>query len=468
DDDDDDDEDNDDGGRIKVGVCAMSKKSHSRPMQEILDRLIRFKHIETFVFDEDTILNQPIEKWPICDCLVSFHSKGFPLEKAIQYVEMRKPFVINDLKTQYCLQDRSKVYRTLAHHGIDKPRYAVMNRDPSAEGMCQFSEADDYIEVNGSVFHKPFVEKPVNAEDHNVYIYFPSSAGGGSQRLFRKIGCRSSVYSPISTVRKVGSFMYEEFMPTDGTDVKVVYTVGPDYAHAEARKSPALDGKVERDKDGKEIRYPVLLTAKEKMIARTVCLAFKQNVCGFDLLRANGRSYVCDVNGFSFVKTSPKYYDDCAKILGNMILRQLAPSLHIPYSITYQSEDIPIVPTTSGTMMELRCVVAVMRHGDRTPKQKMKMEVKHKMFFNLFEKYGGFQAGHLKLKHPKQLQEVLDIARFLLSEYSSRPDGDLFEKQSKLEQLKSVLEMYGHFSGINRKVQFKYQSQSSPKKFQEK
>ena len=54
-----------------------------------------------------------------------------------------------------------------------------------------------------------------------------------------------------------------------------VYTVGPDYAHAEARKSPALDGKVERNKDGKEIRYPVLLSAKEKLLARTVCLAFK-------------------------------------------------------------------------------------------------------------------------------------------------------------------------------------------------
>lgn len=119
--------------------------------------------------------------------------------------------------------------------------------------------------------------------------------------------------------------------------------MGPDYAHAEARKSPALDGKVERDSEGKEIRYPVMLTSMEKLVARKVCMAFKvslqssrflrtrapglssflpspcgcqQTVCGFDLLRANGHSYVCDVNGFSFVKNSMKYYDDCAKVLG--------------------------------------------------------------------------------------------------------------------------------------------------------
>ena len=51
--------------------------------------------------------------------------------------------------------------------------------------------------------------------------------------------------------------------------------MGPDYAHAEARKSPALDGKVERDRDGKEIRYPVILSAQEKLLARKVSLAFK-------------------------------------------------------------------------------------------------------------------------------------------------------------------------------------------------
>ena len=69
-----------------------------------------------------------------------------------------------------------------------------------------------------------------------------------------------------------------------------MYTVGPDYAHAEARKSPALDGKVERDLDGKEVRYPVILSNAEKLIARKVCLAFKQLVCGFDLLRYHSAS----------------------------------------------------------------------------------------------------------------------------------------------------------------------------------
>ncbi|XP_008292119.1 inositol hexakisphosphate and diphosphoinositol-pentakisphosphate kinase 1 isoform X2 [Stegastes partitus] len=448
--------------QIVVGICAMMKKSKSKPMTQILERLCKFDYIDVVIFPEEVILEEPVERWPLCDCLISFHSKGFPLDKAVEYAKLRNPLLINDLNMQYFIQDRREVYRILQEEGIDLPRYAVLNRDPDNPEECNLVEGEDHVEVNGEVFPKPFVEKPVCAEDHNVYIYYPTSAGGGSQRLFRKIGSRSSVYSPESSVRKTGSYIYEEFMPTDGTDVKV-YTVGPDYAHAEARKSPALDGKVERDSEGKEIRYPVMLTAMEKLVARKVCLAFKQTVCGFDLLRANGHSFVCDVNGFSFVKNSMKYYDDCAKVLGNMVMRELAPQFHIPWSIPMEAEDIPIVPTTSGTMMELRCVIAIIRHGDRTPKQKMKMEVRHPRFFELFDKYGGYKTGKLKLKKPKQLQEVLDIARLLLVELGQHNDCEIEEKKSKLEQLKTVLEMYGHFSGINRKVQLTYLRNGQPK-----
>ncbi|XP_075934934.1 inositol hexakisphosphate and diphosphoinositol-pentakisphosphate kinase 2 isoform X9 [Anarhichas minor] len=448
--------------QIVVGICCMMKKSKSKPMTQILERLCKFEFITVVIFPEDAILNEPVDKWPLCDCLISFHSKGFPLDKAVSYAKLRNPLLLNDLNMQYYIQDRREVYRILQEEGIDLPRYAVLNRDPDNPDECNLVEGEDHVEVNGEVFQKPFVEKPVCAEDHNVYIYYPTSAGGGSQRLFRKIGSRSSVYSPETTVRKTGSYIYEEFMPTDGTDVKV-YTVGPDYAHAEARKSPALDGKVERDSEGKEVRYPVMLSAMEKLVARKVCLAFKQTVCGFDLLRANGHSYVCDVNGFSFVKNSMKYYDDCAKILGNIVMRELAPQFQIPWSIPTEAEDIPIVPTTSGTMMELRCVIAVIRHGDRTPKQKMKMEVRNPLFFDLFDKYGGYKTGKLKLKKPKQLQEVLDITRQLLAELGQHNDCEIEEKKSKLEQLKTVLEMYGHFSGINRKVQLTYLPHGQPK-----
>ena len=89
---------------------------------------------------------------------------------------------------------------------------------------------------------------------------------------------------------------------------------------------------------------------------------------------------MCDVNGFSFVKTSQKYYDDCSQLLADIILQNLAPQLWIPPQIDFptkkQSEETPVM---SSATMELRCVIAIIRHGDRTPKQKMKMVVTHEL-----------------------------------------------------------------------------------------
>jgi inositol-hexakisphosphate/diphosphoinositol-pentakisphosphate 1-kinase len=57
------------------------------------------------------------------------------------------------------------------------------------------------------------------------------------------------------------------------------------------------------------------------------------------------------------------------------------------------------------------------------------------------------------------------VARTLLKKCSddSVETLDTKETRTKLIQIKSVLEMYGHFSGINRKIQFKYQKNGKKK-----
>lgn len=144
-------------------------------------------------------------------------------------------------------------------------------------------------------------------------------------------------------------------------DIKV-YTLGPTFVHAESRKSPFVDGVVRRNTEGKEIRFITNLSVEERRIASCVAKAFKQNICGFDVLRVDGKSYVIDVNGWSFVKGNDFYYDKCAEIVAKFCMTRFP--------------SIPKTPSSTGSISprekgwRLKCNIAVFRHADRTPKSK--------------------------------------------------------------------------------------------------
>ena len=204
-------------------------------------------------------------------------------------------------------------------------------------------------------------------------------------------------------------------------------------------------------------------------------------MCGFDLLRVQEGdslvSYVCDVNGWSFVKNSKKYYEDCVQILTEHMLAAVKPaSLHgfstldpllknfddvvqpkkkrrknvtsfldrakfifqneiewhesVSAQEVMDQNDLGIIPvreipdmltsdpasisasssvagddeTTTGAEFpsshkeELRCVITVVRHGDRTPKQKLKMETDEYHLLRYFHEHTDNCKKDLKVK----------------------------------------------------------------------
>ncbi|KAH8830781.1 histidine phosphatase superfamily-domain-containing protein [Flagelloscypha sp. PMI_526] len=373
--------------KLVLGVCAMDIKARSKAMTEILTRIKSRGRVEVKVFGDKVILDEDVENWPRCDVLISFFSTDFPLDKAISYVRLRQPLCINDLASQALLWDRRLVGAILDHLGVPTPFRVEISRDggpkvdrdlrdlvkarlglvlgdvqPTPEVTMR--EDGDAIIVDGHVLEKPFVEKPVSGEDHNVYIYF---RGGGGRKLFRKIGNKSSEMDPgLVNPRTDGSYIYEKFIDVDNFEDIKVYTVGKEYTHAETRKSPVVDGVVRRNTEGKEIRYITNLTPQETEWAAKISEGFGQFVCGFDLLRCdNGKtSQVIDVNGWSFVKGNEVYYEKATAILADICTSMT--------TVPGRSLTGPDVTKEDAPTWLLKANVTVFRHADRTPKQKLK------------------------------------------------------------------------------------------------
>jgi len=478
--------------RTKLGVCCMRSKVHAPPMQAILLRLGRSKDFEIIIFEEDTILRKPIEEWPVVECFLAFFSTGFPLEKCIAYTKLVNPTVINEVEAQTVFRSRVAVYRTLEQWCIPCPDHVIVDHIALLASDCgALVENENYILYKGKKISKPFVEKPEDGDRHDIWIYYPRSIGGGAKKLFRKVKDKSSEFDANQNqIRRDGVYIYEPFLPTQGTDIKV-YTVGAGYHHAEARKAPTVDGKVHRSKDGKEVRYPVVLTQAEKAICAFIVKAFRQNVCGFDILRTDHGSYVCDVNGWSFVKGNQKYYNDCSTLIRKHLLDErgvtnvdtstmmiLGPGDEVIRDTFAEMTQLESTHETAvdNSKERLRCVLVVMRHGDRRPKEKMKFKSKHPLLLAYLDELEE-DASEVKLKTPEEMQglkvkceAVLHDLELQVKEAESQMENLKEDKEAKkveekiadlkrdllnIELLIPVLDMKDRFAGLERKVQLK-------------
>ena len=369
---------------VTFGVYGSSDRLKAPHIQATL-RVLRGLRRLTVLELEDTPT-----PWPHIDCLLVIYSPGLPLDRA---KALEGVCLVNDVTTIEKLQSRSFICQKLEQHGIVAPPYWVLRPDQDVQ------EFDDHLVIDEVTLAKPFIEKPLPKSNHRLAIYYTSETGRGCTVLDKHALTRSAEYfQRENRRRKDQDYIYQPFLQTDGLNIRI-HVVGTDYFHAVAHKSPVLNHKKTQGRDKK---YPVILTAEEKDLAMKVTKAFGQSVITFDVIRSEGKSYVIDVKPSNLVNASDPVISECARSLCGLVLR-LTKRTEPALSHYSTREEIR---TLTYRQERLCALVAIFRHGDRTPKQKIKLKTSHEAFLRLLPK-----PKEVKLKRQEDLRQLLDIAR---------------------------------------------------------
>lgn len=119
------------------------------------------------------------------------------------------------------------------------------------------------------------------------------------------------------------------------------------------------------------------------------------------------------------------------------------------------SNSVATEPPTPIDQEELRCVISIIRHGDRTPKQKLKVKVTIPRYLDFFRENVPDSTSNLKLKSRKGLIAFLALTKEIIEDAERGVDvGVDADTLLKLAAMRDVLERE-EITGINRKLQMK-------------
>ena len=104
---------------------------------------------------------------------------------------------------------------------------------------------------------------------------------------------------------------------------------------------------------------------------------------------------------------------------------------------------------------ELRCVITIVRHGDRTPKQKLKGDMDKAEFLRYFHNHTKKVKKDIKVKAKKDMVQFLETVNTVISNLEA--EGRTKKNRDalyKARHIRDVLKRW-KFSGLNRKMQMK-------------
>jgi len=127
------------------------------------------------------------------------------------------------------------------------------------------------------------------------------------------------------------------------------------------------------------------------------------------------------------------------------------PVSDIPHELATDPASFPSVSAAHTHQEELRCIITIIRHGDRTPKQKLKDNVKGEQYLKYFHEHSSKFKKNLKVNSKKKMVSFLDTVKSVISVLGANVGPD---DMNNAKQIWDILQRW-KISGLNRKIQMK-------------